>query len=164
MLRQLAAFSRKQARPIGAVDLNEAVRRAEPILGRLSGPEVEITLQLGHASAVAVAEDDLDQLIATLVFSARKLLTVGGSLVVETTRIEDDAVDGDRSREPQPGVRARLTVTAAGYGVQPAGPFPALDLMAQRCGGELARRGDAGRSSTLQVDLPLAHAAQPPAS
>ncbi|HUL74587.1 MAG TPA: PAS domain S-box protein [Vicinamibacterales bacterium] len=149
LIRQLLAFSRRQVQTPAPVDLNEAVRRAEPVLTRLVGAHVEFDIRLGKAEGVAASEDDLEQLLTTLVVSGRDLLPVGGSLTVETSRI-DFAQPGHESANPiGPGVV--LSVTASGYGVQPVQQASAVEVIARRCGGEVRLSGDSGRRAILQV-------------
>jgi hypothetical protein len=146
LLRQLLTFSRRQARPVAKVDLNDIVKRAEPTLARLVGGDIELKIALGQPSTLAIGEDDLDQLITALVFSARDALTMGGSVILSTS------VVADGKETP----RAALTATASGYGAQPAKGSSALDNVLRRCGGELALGGEPNRDAVLQVSLPVA--------
>jgi hypothetical protein len=142
LVRQLVTFSRKQAKPIVRVDLNEVARRAEPSLARLLGGEIDLKLALGAAASLAAGEDDVEQILTALMFSAREALTLGGTVVLATA-IAD-------------GSRAQLTATALGYGVQPAKSSTALDVVLKRCGGEVTLGGEPGRDAVVQVVLPLA--------
>jgi chromosome segregation ATPase len=141
LVRQLATFSRKQAKPIVRVDLNEVVKRAEPSLARLLGGEIDLKLSLGQAPPLTAGEDDVEQILTAMTFSAREALTLGGTVVLST------ASDGSR---------AQLTATAFGYGVQPAKSSTALDGVLRRCAGDVTISGDADRDSIIQVSLPLA--------
>ncbi|MFI5177750.1 MAG: PAS domain S-box protein [Vicinamibacterales bacterium] len=149
LVRQLLAFSRRQVQTPAPVDLNEAVRRAEPVLTRLVGAHVEFEIKLGKADGVAASEDDLEQLLTTLVVSGRDLLPVGGTLVIETGRTDFDAAGPDSTSPIGPGVT--LAVTASGYGVQPVQQASAVEVIARRCGGEVRLSGDHGRRAVLQV-------------
>jgi chromosome segregation ATPase len=141
ILHQLQAFSRRQVRPLSTIDINDALKRLEPVLARLAGTEIDFTVRVGETAIVAISDDDFDQLVTTLMFSARELLTVGGSLLVETSLVD---------------ARIRLAVTASGYGVQPAQSSPALDLIVRRCSTELEIDGARGRTSILRAYLPVA--------
>lgn len=150
LVRQLQAFSRRQTQPLAAIDVDAAVTRAEPMLARLAGGEIKLRLAAGEARA-SIAEDDFDQLLTTLVFSARALLPTGGSLVVETT------VDAGCESTMPP--RLRVSAIASGFGVRPADGLSALELVARRCSAELRVAGDPGRNAVLQIEIPLATAA-----
>ena len=158
MVRQLVAFSRRQVQAPPPVDLNEAVGRAEPMLTRLVGPHVDFEIRLGKADGVAASADDLEQLLTTLVVSGRDLLPVGGSLVLETTRLDfEQAGSGDGPIGP--GVL--LSVSASGYGVQPVQQAIAVEVVARRCGGHVRMTGEPGRRAALQVYFTRCGPAQP---
>jgi len=158
ILRQFQAFSRKQARPVASVDLNEVISRAEPVLARLSGEAVDFRVHLGQTGPVAAADDDCEQLVTSLVFSARELLTAGGSLVIETMTVDGERPTGGRgsSADASDRTRVRLAVTASGYGIQPAQALPALEVIVRRCNAELVLGGDRDRTAIFQVFFPLA--------
>ena len=149
MLHQLAVFSERQARPVSTLDIDDAVARMEPTIARLAGTGVDFNMRVGSHALVPILDDDLDQLLTTLVFSARSLLAVGGSLIVETSIADRD--ETGRSR-------LCLAVTASGYGAQPAESSPALELVARRCSAELIVDGAPG-TSMLRVYLPVASVA-----
>ena len=141
LVRQFVTFSRRQAKPIVRVDLNEVVKRAEPSLARLLGGEIDLKLALGQPASLAAGDDDVEQILTALMFSAREALTLGGTVVLSTAVAES---------------RAQLTATALGYGVQPAKSSTALDGVLKRCGGDLTLAGDPDRDAVVQVVLPLA--------
>ena len=158
LVRQLVAFSRRQVQAPPPVDLNEAVGRAEPMLTRLVGPHVDFEIRLGKADGVAASADNLEQLLTTLVVSGRDLLPVGGSLVLETTRLDfEQAGSGDGPIGP--GVL--LSVSASGYGVQPVQQAIAVEVVARRCGGHVRMTGEPGRRAALQVYFTRCGPAQP---
>jgi chromosome segregation ATPase len=145
MLSQLSAFSERQARPVSAVDVDDAVTRMEPTLARLAGTGVDVNVRVGSQALVPILDDDLEQLLTTMVFSARALLTVGGSILVETSVA---------SRDETGRSRLCLAVTASGYGAQPAESSPALGLIARRCSAEFVVDGAPG-ASALRVYMPV---------
>jgi signal transduction histidine kinase len=154
MLRQLLAFSRKQGRTPEPVDLNDAVTRAEPTLSRLVGPHIDFRIHLGPADIIATADDDLEQLLTTLVVSARDLLPIGGVIRIETGGPDAAYRDGSSTDDGAPTAHQTLAVVAAGYGLQPAQATAAIALVARRCGGELTISGEPGRRAVLQVRFP----------
>jgi chromosome segregation ATPase len=145
MLSQLSAFSERQARPVSAVDVDDAVRRLEPTLARLAGTAVDVNVRVGSQALVPILDDDLEHLLTTLVFGARALLTVGGSIILQTSVA---------SRDETGRSRLCLAVTASGYGAQPAESSPALELMARRCSAEIVVDGAPG-TSVLRVYMPV---------
>ena len=153
-LRQLVAFTRKQARPAALLDVNDALERLSPMLARLVSSHVEFALRLGSTALIAADDEDFEQMTTALVVAARDHLTAGGSLLIETGMIDV----GDTDRRPPVGHRsgsgAVLTVTAAGYGVQPTDPSATLEAVVERLAGTLLISGVPGRRVTLRVDLP----------
>jgi PAS domain S-box-containing protein len=152
LIRQLLRFSRKQSRVPEPVDLNELVSRIEPLLGRLVGSYIDLEVALGATDPVVASEDDLEQLVTTVVVSVRDLLPVGGSLRLETATGRVDR-SSDGGLDVKSGPTVSLTVTAAGYGVQPPQPTTALELLASRCDGSLDVFSALGRVG-LQVHIP----------
>jgi PAS domain S-box-containing protein len=154
LVRQLAAFSIKHVRPAEPLDLAEAVRRSERLLRPLLGPHVGLKLRLNRTDAVSVSQDDLDQLLSALIVAGRDLLPIGGTLTIETARVEVDETEADASAGLKPGAHLQLAVVASGYGVQPAHRTSSLDAVASRCGGHLRVASEAGRSASLRVYFP----------
>jgi PAS domain S-box-containing protein len=154
LVRQLAAFSLKHVRPAEPLDLAEAVRRSERLLRPLLGPHVGLKLRLNRTDAVSVSQDDLDQLLSALTVAGRDLLPIGGTLAIETARVELDDAEADPAAGLKPGAHLQLAVVASGYGVQPAHRTASLDAVASRCGGHLRVAGEKGRSAALRVFFP----------
>lgn len=151
LVRQLAVFSVKHVRPAEPLDLADAVRHAERLLRPLLGPHVGLKLRLNRTDAVSVSQDDLDQLLSALVVAGRDLLPIGGTLTIETARVEVSESDADPAAGLKPGSHLQLAVVASGYGVQPAQRTPSLDAVASRCGGHVRVAGEAGRLASLRV-------------
>jgi len=145
LLRQLLAFSEKQSRALAPVEVNDAVWRVEPVLTQLLGTDIDLNIALGPSGVINAGEDDVDHLVTAVVLSARDLLPVGGSLAIETRRVESGQVTADQPDGSSTG-HFLLIVTASGYGVQPAQASSALELAVQRCGGELYFDGTGNRA------------------
>jgi hypothetical protein len=147
----LLTFSRRQARPLAAIDLNAAIVRAEQTLSRLAGVDVDFSVSLGASGMIAVGEEDLEQMLAALVFSARESLTMGGSIMILTSLEEAEA---DPANQDGEAPRVLLTTIASGYGVQQAQSSPAVESAVDRCGAELVLGGDIDRDAVFQVAFP----------
>ena len=118
------------------------------------GPHVVLKLRLNRTYAVSVSQDDLDQLLSALIVAGRDLLPIGGTLAIETARVEVDDAEADAAAGLKPGAHLQLAVVASGYGVQPAQRTASLDAVASRCGGHLRVASEAGRSASLRVYFP----------
>jgi signal transduction histidine kinase len=147
LVRQLLTFSRRQARPVARVEVNDVVKRAEPSLARLLGADIELKLALGPAGALTAGDHDVEQMLSVLMFSVRESLPLGGSVVISTATLD--------------GSRLQIAATAFGYGVQPARSSSALDGVVRRCGGELTLAGEPDRDAVVQISLPQAQPARP---
>ena len=97
---------------------------------------------------LTIGEDDLEQILTALVFSARESLTMGGSVLLSTSGYDPDQKGAQR---------VVISATAFGYGVQAAKSSTALETVVRRCGGELSLGGEPDRDAILQVFLPQAN-------
>ncbi|MGE3492725.1 MAG: transporter substrate-binding domain-containing protein [Vicinamibacterales bacterium] len=103
---QLLAFSRRQVLQPILVDLNAAVRDAQPLLGRLIGEDVAIDLVLdGNAGWLEIDPGQLQQVLMNLSVNARDAMPDGGRLRFATSRLDD---------------RLCLEVSDTGAGIAPA--------------------------------------------
>ncbi|HEV7992732.1 MAG TPA: ATP-binding protein [Gemmatimonadaceae bacterium] len=123
LTRQLLAFSRKQALLPRAVDLNEIVHGMEPMLRRLIGEDIRIELRAApKVGAVKADVSQLEQVVMNLVVNARDAMSQGGTITIETARVQ-------------------LTeTTRSGHGVIP-GPYVSLLVSDTGCGMDRATRG-----------------------
>jgi PAS domain S-box-containing protein len=138
LLRQLQKFGLKHSQPPAPVELNEVLRRTQPLLAQLAGAHIEFEVALGAAGSIAASQDDLEQLATAIVVAARDLLPLGGALTIETRAMEGSTA---------------LSAVASGFGVQPAQSTAALEALAQRCGGSLQIVEEEGRAG-LRVQIP----------
>jgi hypothetical protein len=143
LVRQLVAFSRHQAKPAGLLSLNDAVRRAEPILRQVAGDLAPVSLALEDPGPIAASEDDIEQLLSALTFAAAACLPYGGALTFRTRTIREGFDQ-----------RTELSVTASGYGVQPISVSSFITRLVTKCGGVVQSTDDPARATTLHVYLP----------
>jgi chromosome segregation ATPase len=149
LLRQLLAFMDKQAQPVITLDLAKAVKSAEPMLGWLVGAHVEFKTTLADTAPVNVHGDDFQRMLTALVLAGRDLLTVGGTVIVETS--SSGAGEQPNFLTTSSDGFPALTVTASGYGVQPARVTPALEAAVRQCGGNLSIEDEPSGASRFQV-------------
>ena len=143
LLRQLLAFSRHQAKPAGLLSLTDAVRRAEPLLRQIAGDLTPVSLELEDAGPIAASEDDVEQLLSALASAAAGCLPFGGALTFRTRTIREGFDQ-----------RTELSVTASGYGVNPASVSSTLTRLVTKCGGTVQTTDEPARATTLHVYLP----------
>jgi len=119
------------------------------------GADIDLKIELGPSGVISAGEDDVDHLVTALVLSARDLLPVGGLLTIGTRRAEPGQVNADQPDGSATG-HFLLTVKASGFGVQPAQVTSALELVVQRCAGELYFDGTTANGVVFQVRFSLA--------
>jgi DNA-binding NarL/FixJ family response regulator len=143
LVRQLLAFSRRQAKPAGLLSIGDAIARAEPLLRQIAGDAVTFTCRATDAGTIAAGDDDVEQLLAALVFAAASNLPYGGTLALDAHPVRTGF-----------DLRTELTARAEGYGVHAAQLSPTLARLVTRCGGTVRVTDDPGRATILHVVLP----------
>ncbi|MEZ5416685.1 MAG: HAMP domain-containing sensor histidine kinase [Vicinamibacterales bacterium] len=156
------------------VDLNAVLRALVPLLERLCGPDVSVTLGPALAPVWVRADPSaVEQIVFNLVVNARDAMPDGGAISVRATA---SAAKGGPDQGPR---SACLVVTDTGPGIAVEirdGLFEphvttkrhpsrggGLGLMvvrstAERLGGEVAVSSTGGQGTTFTITLPLAPA------
>jgi PAS domain S-box-containing protein len=123
--RQLLTFSRQQPYEPQPIDLDGVVAGVEPILRRLLGAEVRLTVELGSGRGTVLADpSQLSQVVMNLALNARDAMPEGGDLRISTAEVEiaptrrgaSEPVSGAASVVP-PGRYVLLVVTDTGIGM-----------------------------------------------
>ncbi len=119
LTRQLLAFSRKQIRTLGIVNINEVVRSTEKMLVRLIGAHIDFVTRLQPDLGLVEADSSqLEQVIVNLVVNARDAMREhGGRLVITTRNTEVQTGDARFDAETAPGPAVCLTVSDTGVGM-----------------------------------------------
>jgi signal transduction histidine kinase/CheY-like chemotaxis protein len=114
---QLLSFSRNQPVRARPQSLNELVGSLEPMLRRVLGERIELTLALGAATdTVEVDQGSFDQALVNLVINARDAMPRGGLLSIKTGNVtlSDHAARGTNLA---PGDYVELVVADTGEGM-----------------------------------------------
>jgi PAS domain S-box-containing protein len=107
MTGRLLAFSRKQATHAGPVEVNDVVRRIEPLLKRLVLDHIAMDLQLAPGAQWArIDAQQVEQVILNLVLNARDAMDAGGRLTLRT-----ESASSAREFGAPAGMRARGAFT-----------------------------------------------------
>jgi PAS domain S-box-containing protein len=121
LTHQLLAFSRKQVLEPRVLDLNETVSGIEPLLRRLIGEHIEISvIQAPRLGRVKADAGQLEQVILNLAVNARDAMERGGRLVLETADVTLDEAAARRAHDAEPGAYVMLSVTDSGHGMDAA--------------------------------------------
>ena len=179
LTRQLLAFSRQQVLIPETIDLNSAVIETKPMLQRLVGSNLEMSLELTpDTNWVKVDRTQLLQVLMNLVINARDAMPKGGQLAVRTsTRVVRGRELDQVARGPVlPGTYAELVVQDSGSGIsrenmsrifdafyttKPVGEGTGLGLatvdgILSQSKGHIWAESGTGEGATFYVLLPLA--------
>lgn len=118
LTQQLLAFSRKQVLRLQAIDLNSVVAETQPMLARMVGEDVGLSVRLHPATTVIYADPhQVQQVLMNLAVNSRDAMPRGGKLWIETNVVEWNG----KGAQAHPGARAGryvvLTVRDDGEGM-----------------------------------------------
>jgi PAS domain S-box-containing protein len=118
LTHQLLAFSRKQLLQPRALDLNGAVAGIVPLLRRLIGEDIELTIGPGAALRRVKADPaQIEQVIVNLAVNARDAMPRGGRLMIETANVDLPAAFSDLPEGVPGGAYVMLMVADTGVGM-----------------------------------------------
>jgi PAS domain S-box-containing protein len=172
---QLLAFSRQQVHQPRLLQLNDIVRRAQPLLQRLIGDNIDLSIALGDSLPTVRADaSQLEQILVNLVANARDAMPGGGRIVIATT--QEHVTEDEAATTPgtSPGSHVVLSVTDSGIGMDSAtqqrvfepffttkemGKGTGLGLatvygVVKQSGGSIWVESQPGRGTTFRVLLP----------
>jgi two-component system cell cycle sensor histidine kinase/response regulator CckA len=174
-LRALVALTRLALEP-KPVNLNTTVRRAEPLLARLVGPDVTLsTLPVALRASVLADPGELEHALANVVANAAEASRPGGRVTVETANV---TVGKDRaSGTLAPGTYVMLGVSDDGAGMDRQTAERALEPLfstkdgsprglgltvaygiVRQLGGDVSISSEEGQGTSVKLYLPLADA------
>ncbi len=118
LVRQLLAFSRKQAVKPQILNLNTIVSNMDKMLRRIIGDHIELeTILAPDLWSVRADASQLEQIIVNLAVNASDAMPDGGRLTIETTNLVlDDRFAADHL-DAEPGEHILLTVSDTGTGM-----------------------------------------------
>jgi PAS domain S-box-containing protein len=120
LTRQLLAFGRRQMLRPEVLDLAEVVRGVEPMLRRVLGEDIELTISLAQPTSLVKADPgQLQQIIMNLVVNARDAMPEGGQLWIEASDVllDEARVRASAGAGARPGPYVCLTVSDTGVGL-----------------------------------------------
>jgi PAS domain S-box-containing protein len=178
LTRQLLAFARQQVLSPETLDLNTAVDDTRPMLQRLIGSNMQISLQLAQGPKwVRVDRAQLTQVLLNLVINARDAMPAGGRLIIQTETLEvsPNQVIDRLGKAVEPGAYAELKVSDTGEGIRAehlphifepffttkeVGQGTGLGLatvegIVSQTGGHIQVTSTVGKGTTIRILLPL---------
>ena len=120
LTKQMLAFSRRQVLQPKVIDLNIALRKVEPMLRRVLGEDIVMTVtgKASHGFA-RVDPGQVEQVVMNLVVNARDAMPKGGRLTVEAADVVLDAQAVADLPDAKPGAYVMLSVADTGSGMAP---------------------------------------------
>jgi len=120
LTKQMLAFSRRQVLQPKVIDLNIALRKVEPMLRRVIGEDIVMTVTGKAAHAFArVDPGQVEQVVMNLVVNARDAMPQGGRLTVEAADAVLDSETAAALPDAKPGAYVMLSVSDTGSGMPP---------------------------------------------
>jgi two-component system cell cycle sensor histidine kinase/response regulator CckA len=115
---QLLAFSRQQVIQPTVLDLNKAIDGLSPMLERLVGEDISISVNLSDQLGLIVADHgQIEQILMNLAVNARDALPIGGRIEIETANV---ILDKEYARQHPPAVSGpfvMLSFSDTGQGI-----------------------------------------------
>lgn len=162
LTRQLLALSRKQVLDVQIVPLDELIRQTAPMLERLVGDEITVTLKLRDKGArVRVDLGQFEQVLLNLTSNARDAIGNNGQIVISTRRVGEHEVAievaDNGSGMPQDIVQK---IFEPFFTTKPRGKGTGLGLASVRGiieqqGGKIYVDSEVGKGTSFEVILPL---------
>ena len=175
LTRQLLAFGRKQnLRPV-VIDLNYLMDDMEPVLMRLVGEGIRLTIVRSlHPPMVKADRSQMEQVLVNLAAYARDAMPQGGNLAIRIDWVDLDESSPELTPDLRPGAHILLSVGDTGPGMDPETarrvfePFfatkgqaqapglglPSVHGIVHQSGGDIRVESEPGKGTTFSVYLP----------
>jgi PAS domain S-box-containing protein len=120
LTRALLAFSRRQVMQARPIDLNQVLGGLTPMLSRVIGEDVQLSVQLDQTLGLTMADGaQLEQVVLNLAVNARDAMPSGGDLTIATANTDLDAAYARNHVGALEGPYVALTVSDTGVGMTP---------------------------------------------
>ena len=180
LTRQLLSFARKQVSAPVVLDVDDVLRRFEPMLRRLLPEHIQMQVALDPGVLPICADpSQFEQVVLNLVVNARDAMSDGGLLRIETGSVLLDEEYVGLHPDARQGLHVVLAVSDSGGGMTPetrerifepffttkaVGKGTGLGLatvhgIVHQAGGSIRVHSELGRGTTFHVFWPLAEGA-----
>jgi two-component system, cell cycle sensor histidine kinase and response regulator CckA len=118
LTKQLLAFSRQQVLKLQAINLNDSLRAINPLLSRLLGDDIKVTMDLASAPwTIHCDKGQMDQVTMNLAINARDAMPKGGILSIVTRNLALTAEAPDPRQIMPHGQYVQLSIGDTGHGM-----------------------------------------------
>jgi two-component system cell cycle sensor histidine kinase/response regulator CckA len=118
LTRPLLTFSRNEVLSVEPLDMNDSVKDAALLVGRLIGVNIEVRLDLASPLPLIMANaNQLQQVLVNLSVNARDAMNGSGRLTISTATVSLDSATAIRHEVSGEKPWVRLTVTDSGCGM-----------------------------------------------
>jgi signal transduction histidine kinase/CheY-like chemotaxis protein len=119
LIRQLLAFARRRPLQSRTVDLNALIADTRPMLDRVLGEDVVLTVNAAHESHHFATVDPagLESALLNLCINARDAMPNGGHITVNVSRVTLDAQYARENTDATPGHYVAVSVRDDGAGI-----------------------------------------------
>jgi signal transduction histidine kinase len=160
LVRQLLAFSRREAVKPKVIDVGRLIGNMKKLLQRTVGPEIDLVVDGSTAGRhVLIDPSQLEQIVMNLVVNARDAITGHGRIVVRVgaaTRCATiEVIDSGSGMTPEIAARVfepYFTTKALGKGTGLG--LATVHGIVQHAGGEITVASELGRGTTFRIALP----------
>ncbi|MDP8235317.1 MAG: PAS domain S-box protein [Candidatus Erginobacter occultus] len=184
LVRKLFAIGRRGPDRPEAVKLNLVIEELAPMLERVCGPRIRLTLDFEPGTAaVAAPQGEMEQVIVNLVLNAREAIDGAGEISIVLKTVDLDRSPVPRMIGKKPGRYLALTVIDTGCGMTEAEkarlfePFfttkntennsglgmPVVYGTVERNGGFIQVESSPGEGSVFTIYIPVLQAGDVPA-
>jgi signal transduction histidine kinase len=181
LTRQLLAFSRKQVLKPRVLTVNDTITTLQPILRRLVGDEIRVTLELAEEIDPVFADPgQIEQVLINLVVNARDAMPNGGEIKIASANVE---LPPDAAADASARSFVVMSVTDTGHGIpktvtdqifepffttKEEGKGTGLGLstvhgIVEQSGGFIRVESELERGTTFWIHLPRYQYSAPPA-
>jgi two-component system, cell cycle sensor histidine kinase and response regulator CckA len=118
LTRQMLAFSRKQMLKPRVIHLGEVLREMEPMVRRLVGEDIELSIGARDDSlCIRADKSQLEQVVLNLVVNARDAMPEGGLLEIDVQAVHFDSEYASGQHGVAPGRYVMMAVSDSGVGM-----------------------------------------------
>jgi hypothetical protein len=186
LLRQLSIYGQQQTNAADLVNVTTVLRDLEPVLRRVAGGDIELTLpQTSMPLHVDVEAERIERILVNVAAYARGRMAGSGRLIFDVASVMMDRAFFEKYPNVRPGAHVLLTITeirgearpgatalALGASETPSTPHPTsvdlgtLQSLVTDCGGHLWLTMEPQGEMVLKIHLPrrALDALDPPAA